>query len=111
MARSLRFEFAVRKLPDSRLPRVYLLPILWRCLFVSSYEDSISEITKVSSIRVATRGGASGDVILKMGRSHKLDRTPDGWVLKSLKRREATLTESFLANRGWKFDAIVPFSS
>jgi hypothetical protein len=111
MARSLRFEFAVRKLPGSRFPQVYLIPIFRRCLLVSSYEDSISEITMVASIRATTQGGVSGDVILKMGRGHKLDRTPDGWVLKSLKRREATLTESFLANRGWKFDAMVPFSS
>ena len=38
MARSLRFEFAVRKVSDSLFPHVSLLPVLARCLFVSSYE-------------------------------------------------------------------------
>src|SRR5438270_9491023 len=43
LARSLRFEFAVRPLPGSLFTPPCLLPILWRCLFVSAYEDSISE--------------------------------------------------------------------
>jgi hypothetical protein len=110
MARSLRFEFAVRKSGESLFPQVSLLPILWRCLFVSSYEDSISELTMATGIRVWPHAEASKDLVLKMGRGYKLDRTPDGWVLKPIKRREVTLSESFLLGRGWKIDALLPFS-
>src|SRR5262245_30036482 len=78
MARALRFELAVRKLPDSLFPHVSLNPILWRCLFISSYEDSISELTTIASIRVWPPEGASRELVLKMGSGQKLDRAPDG---------------------------------
>jgi hypothetical protein len=110
LARSLRFEFAVRKHPGSLFTPPCLLPVLWRCLFVSSYEESISEITITSTVRVSPASGTR-DVILKMGRGYKLDRTPDGWALKPLERRAVTLSEAFLAKRGWKFEALLPFCS
>jgi hypothetical protein len=109
MARSLRFELAVRKTHDSLFPNVSLLPILWRCLFVSAYEDSVSELTMAASIRVRPQREASRDLVLKMGRGCKLDRTPDGWELKPIKRREVVLSEAFLTKRGWRFDALLPF--
>ena len=73
--------------------------------------DSISEITMTASIRVRPEEGASRELILKMGRGYKLDRTPDGWVLKPLQRRAVTLAEDFLSKRGWKFEALLPFCS
>jgi hypothetical protein len=109
MARSIRFELAVRKLPDSLFYHVFLFPFLARCMFVSSYEDSISEITVAANIRVKPKEGASREVILKMGHGYKLDRTPDGWVTKPLPGRAATFTEDLLSKRGWKFEVLVPF--
>ena len=105
----LRFEFAVRKVSDSLFPQVFLLPALARCLFVSSYGDSISEITMTTSIPVRRKEGTSRELILKMGRGDKLDRVPDGWVLKPLHRRAVTLAEDFLSKRGWKVEALLPF--
>jgi hypothetical protein len=111
MARTLQFELAVRKLPDSRFMIPCLLPVLRPCLFVSAYQGSLGEITFAKSLRVRPGEGAPGDVTLKMGRGYKLDRTPDGWVLKALEARAVTLTEVFLLKRGWRFDALLPFTS
>lgn len=108
LARSLKVEFSVRGLPNSLFAPVSPHPVLSKCLFVSSYEDSISEITVAASIHVLPRGGEAKEVILKLGRGHKLDRTPDGWMIKPLERRSVTLSESFLSKRGWKFDALLP---
>jgi hypothetical protein len=108
MARLLKIEIPVRRLPNSLFVPVFPRPVLSKCLFVSSYEDTISEITAAASIRVWPRGGTTKEVILKMGRGSKLDRTPDGWVLKSFGGRSVTLTETFLSKRGWRFDALLP---
>jgi hypothetical protein len=112
IARRLRFEFAVSRLPDSSFPRVFLLPVLWKCLFVSCYDDSISEITIAAGIRLRPEEpGASREVVLTTGRGFKLDRTPDGWDIKPLQRRAVTLSESVLLTRGWKFEVLLPFCS
>ena len=111
LARSLQFQLAVRRLPDSLFTLPCLLPVLRRCLFANSYEETLSEITISTGIRVRPAGGSSRNVILKMGRGHKLDRTPDGWVLKPLEMRSVTLTEAFLSKRGWRFDTLRPFHS
>jgi hypothetical protein len=109
MARSLQFELAARKTSGSLFPAVHLLPVLRNCLFVSAYDNVLGEVTSAASVHVMPQGDASGNVIVRMGRGFKLDRSPDGWVLKPLKTREVTLTEAFLAKRGWKFDAFSPF--
>jgi hypothetical protein len=109
MARSLQFEFAIRKQPDSHFPQVLLLPVLRKCLFVSSYDDAISEVTTTASILVGQKIGATKEVVLKMERGYKLDRTPDGWALKPLRKRAVTLSETFLIQRGWRFESLVPF--
>jgi hypothetical protein len=44
-----------------------------------------------------------------MGRGYKLDRTPDEWVVRPLKRQRVALSEEFLRKRGWKFQAMFPF--
>ena len=108
LARSLKVEFSVRRHPNSLFAPIYLHPVLSKCLFVSSYEDTISEITMAASIHVLPRGGEAKEVILKLGRGHKLDRTPDGWMIKPLERRSVTLSESLLSKRGWKFGALLP---
>jgi hypothetical protein len=107
-ARSSKLELAVRKLPDTLFPSVHPLMVLSKCLFVNSYDDSISGITVTSSIRVWPKGGSAKDAILKLGSGFKLDRAPDGWTIKPLKGRPVTLSEDFLRERGWKFEALRP---
>jgi hypothetical protein len=111
MARSLKFEVAFRKLPDSLFQQVSLLPVLKQCLFVSSYEGSISEITIANGIRVRPMEGAPGQILMKLGRGYKLDRTPDGWELKPLRSRPVALAETLLSTRGWRFEALLPFGT
>lgn len=108
IARRVQFEVAARKVLNSLIPAAHLLPVLQSCLFVSSYDNVISEITATASLHVRPEW-SSKDVALKMGRGFKLDRTPDGWMIKSTKRRIIALSEQLLADRGWKFDVLVPF--
>ncbi len=108
MACSVQLEIAAHRLPKSLVPAAYLLPVLRRCLFVSSYGDSITEITATSSLHVRPVWGADNEVQLRMSRGFKLDRTPDGWAIRPLQRRAVTLSEDFLLRRGWKFDALLP---
>jgi hypothetical protein len=108
LARSRKIELAVHRNPNTLFASVSLDPVLSKCLFVSSYDDSISEITIAASLHLHPRGGTSKHVVLKMGKGLKLDRTPDGWTLKPLQRRSVTLTEEFLSKRGWQFEALLP---
>jgi hypothetical protein len=103
LARSVSLELVRRQLPHSQLSLFFFMPVLRQCLFVSSYDDRITEVTTVASIQVIPGGGDSLDVTLRMGLGHKLDKRPDGWFVKKLKKRPVTLSEAFLAARGWNF--------
>jgi DNA-binding transcriptional LysR family regulator len=108
VARSIRLELAAHQLATSPFQAIHLLPVLWRCVLVSSYDNVISELTAISSITVRP-SRTTGEVILRMGRGYKLDRTPDEWVVRPLKRQRVALSEEFLRKRGWKFQAMFPF--
>jgi hypothetical protein len=109
MARALRFEFSSHQSPDSLFPVVHLVPILWKCVFVSSYDNAISEITTTVSIRIRPAWIVANETVVKLASGFKLDKTPDGWRAKSVERRAATLSDEFLRKRGWKFDVFQPF--
>lgn len=109
VARAVRFEFSAHKLRDSLLPGVCLLPVLWKCVFVSSYNDVLSEITSVASIHVRPVWNTPHSTLLKLGSGVKFDCTAEGWAVKPLRRRRVTLSDDFLRKRGWKFDVLAPF--
>jgi hypothetical protein len=104
LARSIQQALTLINVAGSPFP--VMVTEIRRCLFVSCYHDLLSEITYTSGIRLRPMGGATGEVMLEMGLGNKLDRTPDGWVLKPLMRRTVTLTESFLSKRGWRNTAL-----
>jgi hypothetical protein len=110
MARSISLETSLYQIPNSLFLHVRSFLTLSKCVFVSSYNDSLSEITTISHIQVVPKGGVALDVTLKMGRGYKLDKTPDGWTVRRLKRRTITLTEPFLVKRGWNFDVFGIFA-
>jgi hypothetical protein len=110
MAREVVLETVARPIPGSSFLQFNIFPTIKRCILVSYYSTKLSEISVLSEIRVRPRGGPSLDVILKMGRGYKLDRTPDGWSVKRLKGRSVHLSESFLQSRGWKFEVFGMFS-
>ena len=106
LARTVRLE---AKLADSLFPAVQLLPVLRRCLFVSSYDDSISEITATASVHMSPKWDLPHEVVVRIGRGFKLDRTPDGWTVSAIKHRTTVLSQEFLLRRGWKAEALIPF--
>ncbi len=108
MARSLLFRLAARRSTGSRFQSMEFYPVLWRCVFVSGYDDTVSEITQVASINLWPADTARTELTLRTGRGHKLDKTSDEWSKKKLKPRKIKLSEEFLAKRGWKFEALVP---
>jgi hypothetical protein len=110
MARSISLETTLRQIPNSLFLHVRSFLTLSKCVFISSYHDSLGEITTISHIQVVPKGGAALDVTLKMGGGYKLDKTPDGWAVRRLKRRTITLTEPFLVKRGWNFDVFGVFA-
>src|SRR5579883_1702238 len=103
LARSVSLELARRRLPNSRLSLFFFMPVLGQCVFVSSYDDRITEVTTVASIQVIPGGGDSFEITLRTGLGHKFDKRPDGWFLKKLKKRPVTLSEALLSARGWNF--------
>jgi hypothetical protein len=111
LARKVGLQTVAAKIPGSRFFRFDIILSIKSCLFISSYSESLSELTVLSDIRVRPKGGPNQDVILKMGLGHKLDKTPDGWSVKPLKSRPVKLSESLLVDRGWRFEVLEPFSS
>ena len=108
VARSLLFRLAAHRSPGSRFQSMEFCPVLWRCVFVSGYDDTVSEITQIGSISLRPADSARTELTLRTGRGFKVDKTPDEWILKELKPRRVNLSEEFLAKRGWKFEALVP---
>ena len=108
MAGSLLFRLAAHRPTGSRFQSMEFYPVLWRCVFVSGYGDTVSEITQVASINLWPADAARTELTLRTGRGHKLDKTLDEWSKKELKPRKINLSEEFLAKRGWKFEALVP---
>ncbi len=108
MARSLLFRLATHRSAGSRFQSIEFYPVLWRCVFVSGYGDTVSEITQVASINLRPADTVRTELTLRTGRGFKLDKTSDEWLAKELKPRKVTLSEEFLAKRGWKFEALIP---
>ena len=110
MARKIALETVARHVPGSVFSRYRIVRAIKHCVLVSSYGDSLSEITVLSEIRVRPKNGPSFEVAITTSRGHKLDRTPDGWSIKPLKHRSVTFSESFLLARGWRFEVFGVFS-
>lgn len=108
MARSLLFRLAAHRSPGSRFQSMEFCPVLWRCVFVSGYDDVVSEITQIASINLRPADTARTELTLRTRRGFKVDKTSDEWLVKELKPRKVKLSEEFLAKRGWKFEALVP---
>ena len=107
MALSVRYE--AHHVSDSLFLSLRLIPFLSQCIMVSSYDDVISEVTATKSVRVRPARESSNQVILKLGPGFKLDKTPDEWAVRLLKRRTVTLSADFLQKRGWNFAALSSF--
>ncbi|HUY36262.1 MAG TPA: hypothetical protein VMV69_26225 [Pirellulales bacterium] len=111
MAREVAYELVFQKLRDSLFHGVRLHPTLLQCYFISTYDDSISEITWASKLQVRPFRGSGKGLALSFRSGFKLDKTMDGWTVKPLVRRKTVLSEDFLRKRGWRFDVLPPFGA
>jgi hypothetical protein len=103
MASEVRLESAkTRSLPAS--PSLHL--VLSKCVFVSSYGDKIGEITTTNKVRVLPDSPRATAFELEVSSASKLDRTPDGWVVKRLAKHATVLSGKLLKERGWRPDAL-----
>jgi hypothetical protein len=110
LAKSLQFQVTTPRSGGQTFASVELLPIFRRCLLLSTYDDHLSGIAMIKSIRIRPSTTDADTLVVAMGRGQKLDRMPDGWTIKMLSRRATVLSESLLRSRGWKFDVLQPFS-
>lgn len=110
LARSCKFEMTIRSVPGSPFPAVHYLPVFKSCVMASSYDGAVSEITATSRMSLTPTWQAADELIVKMGRGFKLDRSPDGWAVKPLKPKATKLSTDFLAKRGWNFALTFPFA-
>jgi hypothetical protein len=108
LARSVKYELAFSRRSNSVFPVVRICTVLRGCLLLSCYDDGLSELTAFASIRASAMRHPVHGLALKTSRGFKLDRTPDGWQLKSLEPKSVKLTEEVLGNRGWRFDVLSP---
>jgi hypothetical protein len=106
VARLLEFVPTARHVPGALFPSLDLLPLLRQCVFLSSYDDVISEITATATIRIGP-ASTTGELIVKLGRGFEFDDGPDGWTGKPVKPRTSRLSKELLRKWGWNFDALL----
>ncbi|MBI1831691.1 MAG: hypothetical protein HYR84_09600 [Planctomycetes bacterium] len=103
---SLRFELVSLSPKRACFPILVLAPVFRNCLFVSSEAGFVTGLSWATRLSIRPVRQLFPGVIMTTGRGFKLDLTPDGWVLKAFEKQTVKLTDEFLQNRGWRFEAI-----
>jgi hypothetical protein len=103
LARSLRSEMAFRSIPEAIFVSVVLLPAYLDCLMLNIEDNQLTGISRLSRLTVRPVSKPKGGLALKSGRGFKLDKTPDGWDIKPMRKRVVKLSGEFLRGRGWSF--------
>jgi hypothetical protein len=106
LARSFRAELALRPVPEAVFVSFLLLPAYLDCLMLNSEDDSITGISRLTRLTAWAAIEPGGGLLLKSGHGFKLDKTPDGWAIKPLRKRLVKLSGEFLRARGWRFDHL-----
>jgi hypothetical protein len=106
LARSVRAELAIRPIPDALFVSLVWLPVYVNCLMLNIEDDSLTGISRFTRLTVRAVKKPEQGLALRTGRGFKLDRTPDGWAIKPLRKRVVKLSEGFLRERGWRFDHL-----
>ncbi len=104
MARSFGFKLAASFSENAVFPILLMLPVFRDCLLLSGEAESVTGVAVATRLIVKPRRKPRRALVLTTGRGFKLDRSPDGWVIKPVKKRTVTLTEEFLRKNGWQFD-------
>lgn len=106
LARVLRAELVPRSAPGALFVSWRVVPVYKDCLMLSIEDDSITGISRTTGLAVRASTKPVPSLVLTTGRGFKLDNTPDGWSMKPMKKKIVKLPESFLRERGWKFDHL-----
>ena len=106
VARSLRFELADYSSSKGIFPILIVVPVFRRCVFLSGDADTITGVSVTTRLMVRPIRKPFRGLALTTGRGFKLQQTPDGWDLKAMEKRTVKLTDEFLQERGWRFDAL-----
>lgn len=106
LARACKAELAARSIPDSLFVSFALIPVYLDCVMLSMEGDSVTGISRLSRLTVRVVRKPAPGLALTTGVGFKLDRGPDGWAVKPMRKRTVKLTEAFLRERGWRFDHL-----
>jgi hypothetical protein len=106
LARSVRAELVIRPIPDVLFVSLLWVPAYLNCLMLNIEGDSLTGISRFTRLTVWAVKKPEQGLALRTGRGFKLDRTPDGWAIKPLRKRTVKLSEGFLRERGWRFDHL-----
>jgi len=106
LARTLRAELAIRPVAGGIFTSFHLLPVYRNCLTLNVENDTVTGISRLTRLTVWGVKKPEPGLALKTGHGYKLDKTPDGWIIKPLGKRVVRLSEQFLRGRGWRFDHL-----
>jgi hypothetical protein len=106
LARKFRAELVFRPILNAIFVSGVLVPSYLDCVMLNSEGDCVTGISRFPRLTVWPVRRPEKGLALKTGRGFKLDRTPDGWSIKPLRRRLVRLSEAFLRERGWRFDHL-----
>jgi hypothetical protein len=106
LARSFRAELAIRPVPEAVFVSFLLVPAYLNCLMLNIEENYLTGISRLTRLTAWAITQPEKGLLLKAGRGFKLDKTPDGWAIKSMRRRTVKLSGEFLRARGWRFDHL-----
>ena len=87
------------------------MPVYVNCLMVNLEDNAVTGVSRLDRLRVRAVAKPVPGLALTTGRGFKLDKTPDGWNVKRLRRRTLRLSESFLQARGWRFHHMALFTT
>lgn len=106
LARSFRAELKFRTNLKGIFVYCRLEPAYLNCVMLNIEDDSLTGISRLTRLRVWAVAKPEPGLALKSGSGFKLDKTPDGWSIKRMRSRLVRLSESFLQERGWRFDHL-----
>ena len=109
LARSFRAELAIRPIPEAAFVSFLLVPAYLNCLMLNIEDNRFTGISRFTRLTAWAVSEPKGVLALKSGHGFKLDKTPDGWNVKPMRKRVVKLSGEFLRERGWRFDHLKQF--
>ena len=109
LARTRRTELVSRPIRNSPFVSFIVVPVYVDCVMLNMEDNAVTGVSRLDRLVVRAVAKPVPGLALTTGRGFKLDKTPDGWAVKRLRRRTVRLSESFLQGRGWQFDHMSLF--